>query len=478
MAGSFILRAMFRLMIGIRTSATVLTLLLAIGVGRGADPISLQIARQDTAIHLSWSGGDAGARFTLETTSNLAASAWQPVGGTVWPALTREWSLSEPSGTAAFFRVVVQPPGVRGSVETQELLRSYTPAELQAILQQNGVPGVNPVPVQAWKVIYTTVDPHGDFTHASALVVVPVDPPKPLPLVSFQHGTVTLRDDVPSRLNFEGNLGLVLGAANYAAVLPDYLGLGDSPGFHPYHHANSEATAVVDGLRAARQLIGTLGVSLNGQVFLTGYSQGGHATLAAQREIETRHADEFTLTASAPGAGAYDLSGTTAADFLSDRVQPNPYYFVYVLKAYVEVYQWVPDIADLLRAPYDTQVPPLLDGMHDGGAINAVLPAHPAEILKAEVLDSFRNDPDDVLRAALRDNDLIHGWVPSTPTRLYHCHGDRDVLFANSQVAYDSFKAAGATSVELIDPFPLADHGTCVPFTLLGVKNWFDGLRR
>jgi hypothetical protein len=379
--------------------------------------------------------------------------------------------------SAAFFRLLPQEAAGRGALASHALLRHFTAAEVDALLKANNVPGIPAAAVDAWKIIYATIDAHGEPTRASALVVVPAAPTHPLALGSYQHGTVTLREDVPSRLNTEGNLGIILGTAGYVAVLPDYLGLGDSPGFHPYHHAKSEATAVVDGLRAGRDLLALLDVDWNRQVFLTGYSQGGHATLAAQRELEQFHTNEFTLTASAPGAGAYDLSGTTAADFLSARTQPNPYYFPYFLKAYVEVYGWVPDFAALLRAPYDTSLPPLLDGAHDGGDINAVMPAHPLEILKPEVLESFRTDPNDPLRAALRDNDLQTGWVPVTPTRLYHCRGDMDVLFANSQVAFDAFKAAGATKIELVDPFSVANHSLCVPFALLGAKTWFDSLR-
>jgi hypothetical protein len=60
-------------------------------------------------------------------------------------------------------------------------------------------------------------------------------------------------------------------------------------------------------------------VGLDGRLFLIGYSQGGHATAAAHRELEARHANEFTVTAAAPMAGALDLSGTA----LDDALQPG-----------------------------------------------------------------------------------------------------------------------------------------------------------
>ena len=60
--------------------------------------------------------------------------------------------------------------------------------------------------------------------------------------------------------------------------MPDYIGMGESPGLHPYVHGESEATATIDMIRAAREFItDSLNLIDNHQVFLSGYSQGGHA---------------------------------------------------------------------------------------------------------------------------------------------------------------------------------------------------------
>ncbi|MGE3310062.1 MAG: lipase family protein [Limisphaerales bacterium] len=439
---------------------------------------TLTAARDGDQLRLSWTPAEPGSRYTIETTPTLPPAAWLPLGGAAsWPTESTEWTGPAPATGAAFYRLAVTTTIQRGIVETNILLRRFTAAELLKQMQDRGVPIFTAQPADAWKIIYKTIDAHGRATRASALLVVPQGATRAVPLVSYQHGTVTLREDVPSRLNDEAALGLIMGASGYITVLPDYLGLGDSPGIHPYHHAASTATAVVDAIRAARDSLADKGATWNKQLFLTGYSQGGHATLAAQRELEQRHAEELPVTASAPSAGAYDLSGTTMSDFLSARAQPNPYYFAYFLAAYVDAYGIAASLADMLKAPYDATVPPLLDGLHDGGDINAALPSRPVEILKPEILAAFTSDPDHPLRAALRDNDLHTGWFPRAKTRFYHCAGDLDVLPANSTVAFDAFKAAGAPAVELIDPFAFSDHSGCVPFALLGTKYWFDGLR-
>ena len=461
---------------------SLMFLLAASPASPGAEAPKLRAQVAGTDIRLSWDAAVAGSGYTILSATDLGAPAWSPLGGASgWPISTTQWSGPRPAGSPVFFRLLVTPPAApaRGGIRSSVRLKTYTVAEMQALLQSYFQPAANALAVEAWKIIYDTVDPSGKPTQASTLVTIPVGTSKPIPLVSYQHGTLTKREDVPSRLaGQEPSIGLILSTSGWIGVLPDYLGMGDSPGRHPYLHAKSEATAVVDALRAARTFVGGRSdVRWNQQLFLTGYSQGGHATLAAMKEIETRHASEFTVTACAPGAGPYDLSGTGYADMISQRQPPNPYYYAYVMMMMSDVYEAVPDAAALLAAPYATTVPPLFDGTHDSGLINAAMPKRPADMLLPGVLADFTAMPDHPLRVALRDNDLHTGWVPQAPLRMYHCQGDLDVLPANTDVAVQTFKAAGAKSVERVDPLPILDHSSCAAFSLLSVKTWFEGLK-
>jgi hypothetical protein len=231
-------------------------------------------------------------------------------------------------------------------------------------------------------------------------------------------------------------------------------------------------------LRAARNYCASNGIGLNGQLFLAGYSEGGHTEMALHRELERYHTNEFTVTASAPMAGPYDMSGVELNDILSPRCPPNPYYAAYVLVAYQSVYSLEPSWADLLVPPYDTTIPPLFNGNTSGSILNSNMPAcKVSSILVPAVLSSLTNDPGSPLYQALRDNDLYR-WKPVAPVRLYHCSGDLDVLPANSQIAYSNFVAQGASQVQLIDPMPGADHSGCVIPALTAAKAWFDTLKQ
>ena len=115
----------------------------------------------------------------------------------------------------------------------------------------------------------------------------------------------------PSERRGGWELAGVGAALGYVAVAPDYLGLGESRGFHPYVHAATEASAAIDLLYAAQEFAEKQKFPLNGQLFLTGYSQGGHASMALHRELERNYSKIFPVSAAAHLSGPYSISGET-----------------------------------------------------------------------------------------------------------------------------------------------------------------------
>ncbi len=465
---------------GIR-AATVVSIGVAWGL-RAADPFPLTITAavpSATAITLHWDDAGAGLAYTVQSRSSLNNGIWLSRSDQrPWPIPGQEWI--GPVGAevpSQFYRLLAVPAAERGRLLAISHAATMTIPEIAILLTFAEIPVTPEYEVDVFKLVYETVDPWGGRTQASAALALPVGVGHPLPLLSYQHGTLILTNDVPSAINEQILPGVGFASIGYAVSLPDLLGLGDSPGLHPYHHARSEATAGVDALRGLRSWCGSNSIALSGQVFLIGYSQGGHATLALQRELELYHADEFTVTASAPMAGAYDLSGVTTDDLLSGRPMPNPYYLLYLLAAYQEVYGLTNRLADFLASPYDVTLPPLMNGATSGEVINKAMPDDPRLIFKPAVIEALRTQPQYPLRVALRDNDLYR-WTPTAPTRLYHCRADQDVIFANSEIAYASFQSRGATQVQLIDPDSSADHGGCVVPAFLLAKEWFESFRK
>ncbi|HWB62559.1 MAG TPA: alpha/beta fold hydrolase [Chitinophagales bacterium] len=354
-----------------------------------------------------------------------------------------------------------------------------TTHQVDSILQRQGIPSGVFVPqhdVKLYKVIYNTVDWDSNSTSASGLLCVPVNNKCEVSMLSYQHGTTIKKHDVPSRLQTEWFVGLAAASLGYVTVLPDYLGLGDSPGLHPYQHAHTEATAVIDMIRAAKEVVDTMGAPVNDQLFLFGYSQGGHATMAAHELIQETLDSVMHVTASAPMSGAYDMSGVMGDLMASDSVYPEPYYLPYLIFGYNEVYHLFANDSDVLIHPYDTTLPPLFDGTHDGGAINAAMPNVPKLIMQPTQIDSFVNDSaTNYFRVVLSQNNTFN-WLPTSPIRMYYCQGDKSVPYQNAMVAYHHFIQNGATNVDTVDVNPTLDHYPCAQFAILAATYWFDSL--
>lgn len=330
--------------------------------------------------------------------------------------------------------------------------------------------------IKLYKVVYETIDWKGRPIIASGALAVPnPDSAFAYPLTSYQHGTVLHKTGVPSQGSGDRMVGVINAADGYVVAMPDYIGLGEGEGFPGYTHSKTEATAVIDMLRASRNVCAAEEISLTEELYLFGYSQGGHATMAAHKMLQEKHWGEFIVTASAPMAGPYDVSGVQAEVMVSDSSYPTPGYLPFILYSYNMIYEMYDDVNIVFRSPYDTLLPGWMDQSNSIGYINNQIPNVPKLILKDSVVQSYLDNANHPLRHALRDNNL-YDWKPRCPVRLYHCPMDDQVSYENSVVAYNKFKENGVQSVKIIQPNAVMNHGDCALPTLLMAKVWFDSL--
>jgi len=332
--------------------------------------------------------------------------------------------------------------------------------------------------VAGFRVVYHTIDGQGNPTMASGFVSVPIGSEERAPMVSYHHGTFTEDDRAPSNLGFETILGFAYSSDGYVAMLPDYLGFGASPDFHPYVHAATEASASLDLLRATRNLMNYARIPLNGQIFLTGYSQGGHAVMATLREIETNHASEFNITMTVAGSGPYDVSGVQFEFTTGNPLYPSRAYLPYVLLGYQSVYgNLYTDLSEVFLPPYDTLIPELFDREKDIGEIESNLPAEWRDSFKPEFINAVETDVNHPVRVALADNDLLD-FTPRSRVLLVYCTEDEQVSPVNATVAWFVYKFVRRSPAPIgrlsLGPF---GHGECIPYALIVGKLSFDSLR-
>ena len=377
-------------------------------------------------------------------------------------------TTSSPASVTAYFPDEEQ----RGRIVTIEKIGTRTQEEIAEYMAAEHIPGIPVHGVTLYRLTYRTLDFRGDATVASGAVAVPDDLQEPAPLLSFHHGTVVARDRVPSVEGFD-LISMGLGSSGYVTVLPDYLGLGVSEGLHPYMHAESSSNAVVDMLRAAREMCLQHNIELSDQLFLMGYSEGGYVTMAVHQALEEHHTGEFTVTASAPMAGPYNLSVVMVDQILEEVTYPSPGYLPYTLLSYDMVYDVYDELGEVFNPKYIEVVESLFDGTHSLREINRRLPAVPRELLTPSFTEALQSNEQHPLRLALKEND-VHNWKPVAPMRLFHCVDDDQVSFRNAEKALEAFREQGADHVELAQ-LTFGGHDKCAPPSLFLGKLWFDG---
>jgi pimeloyl-ACP methyl ester carboxylesterase len=331
---------------------------------------------------------------------------------------------------------------------------------LNAAILTTGLAGVSASGgTTCYKLTYRTPDVSGGLIDASGLVCLPAPKSGGNPVISYQHGTIFQDSEAPSSLGLgtsgEGLLGAVLGGLGYIAVLPDYVGYGDSTNeLHPYVHAATLASATVNMNRAVRKFIAdpAIGAATNGQLFLTGYSEGGYATLATQRLMQQSLAGEFSVTASEAGAGPYDMTRTTQT-LLELPNQHQPAYAGFVLKAYDSIYNTPSQLTHYFSATYADAVNSHFDGSFSRDQISSALggaDVATSTLLNQEFITNYLGSGEAALKAHIAEND-IYDWAPAVPTRLFHGRDDDVVPYANTTTAKTTMDRNGSTSVTVVD---------------------------
>ena len=421
------------------------------------------------------------------------------------------------------------PPALLSSSSSTTLLAQLvTDAGTQdfgtlVVAQVVTLAGAPPCDVKSFHIEYNTLGGAGEATTASGALLIPTGSAAACqgarPIVLYAHGTSTDRNfniaDLTGQQNTEGVLLAVLFAARgYIVVAPNYAGYDTSTlPYHPFLVAAQQSKDMLDALSAARAAL-TAGSTVhdNGQLFITGYSQGGYVAMATHRAMQ---AAGMTVTAAAPMSGPYALEAFVDAEFAGEVSGGAPVVTDLLLSGYQHSYgniyanatdvfaaAYAPGIATLLpgtRSRSDIYaaglLPPsaLFDSTPPSAAYAAITPATtPAALAvvfaqgfgpdglitndyRLRYLEDAATNPDGgypvlgtdrpaanpalPFRQALKLNDL-RTWTPVAPTLL--CGGDQDpqVFFGNTQLVQAYWAAYGPTTapVMVLD----LDSGTSV----------------
>lgn len=295
--------------------------------------------------------------------------------------------------------------------------------------------------IEAYKIKYKTTDVDGSEIVASGVVFVPQGDAE-MPIVSYQHGTISNNDNAPSNVESLGNDEYTIMAAfssfGFVVSMPDYIGYGASVASeHPYEHGNSLGSTSYDMLKATKEFLTNEEVKANNKLFLLGYSEGGYATLALQKYLEDK--GDLSITHSLPSAGAYNKT-EFSKNILNQNIElPHMANYLWVLYTYNRIYEnlrrpW----SDYVLAPY-AEVLININFKEITQISLDEFETNPQKLFTSDFLKNLNDGTDKAFLSALSDNDLLD-WTPIAPITFYHGTEDQFVYPLNSISAAATLK--------------------------------------
>lgn len=382
------------------------------------------------------------------------------------------------SGCASAPKITTQVDASKaapGEIRSVESITNHSALHLRLINWRIGVPKELSAErgIKMFRVEYWTTDPQGGRAFASGLVAIPNGTDPVRGVVSYQHGTTSQKKDVPSAGGINEGLfaAAIFAGHGYILAAPDYLGLGTSPGMHPYIHADTEGRAVIDLLKAARTLAGASGLRWPGGVFLTGFSQGGHATIAAHEILDREPQPGLQVLGCAPIAGAFNISAIAFPYALGGGSESHSLYLGYVLTAYAGIYKG--DLSSVVRKEFVDSLPDLFDGLHEEEKIEHTLPKNPRELFRDDFLHAYETGGSSWFIDSMRKND-IRWWKPAAPIHFFYGDKDKDVNPKESMEAAKLVKEKGGDAQSF--SAGEKDHTGSVFPSMAQIRPWFDEL--
>lgn len=358
-------------------------------------------------------------------------------------------------------------------------------AELSEFLNGSSMPFENfkgkftapKFPVKLYRVKYNSVIPEkgNQPTVASGLVAIPDNGKDSMPIVSYQHGTVFGKNEVPSNIDESMETKLmvaVFASQGYIVTGADYFGLGISTEPNSYLVKESSEQACLDMLFAAKNVL-TANKIKHGPLFVHGWSQGGWTNMTFLRKLESLNIPVTAAgTASAPVDGAVIVNrwmnnyqpgdavwlSACATNFMFAKDQYNfpgiaaraikPEYYQTAKDFYEFKINWPTFLSKTKGKIYEVLNPEFLAS----GTI-----ANDAFWTKLEEMQAYR-------------------WRCRTPLINYYGESDEAIPAYIAKLAEGFHQVlGGGSNTKAISAGPKADHRATYIYSLIHVKPWFDG---
>ena len=307
--------------------------------------------------------------------------------------------------------------------------------------------------VTGYRVEYSTRHPHGggEIT-ASGLLLVP-SLSRPSPLLIYHRSTLLTKAAAPSLIpdtmivmdpiTDERATMIMLALQGYIVLAPDYTGYGSSDDIrHPYIHKKSVTQTSLDMFFSVKEALEGHDISATKDVYVMGYSQGGHGAMAFAQGFQENNTSDFTIKAIAAGGGPYDIPETIRELF--DQNSITKITVLLFIQAYAHIYDW--DLDTIVKKDSYKEVIDSSSEHEDIAEPAKEIPDRVDELFKSAFIEDIQRGRNDSIQRDLEENS-VYKWAPSAPVFLFHARNDTIVPYSNMETAYNSFNRKGSASV-------------------------------
>ena len=333
--------------------------------------------------------------------------------------------------------------------------------------------------VKLYRVVYRTVIPERGNrpVEATGLIAVPESTADLYPLLSYQHGTVFSRTEVPSfpEESTETRLMIAQFAGHgYIVIAADYIGKGTSTEPDSYMVKESTAQACYDMLVASSAVLSALKLK-TGELFLSGWSQGAWNTRAFRNRLEQLGVPvKAAATASTPN-DIYLLMNR----WLNNRSPLDTDWLVGVAAIQINSYERYYSLPGLsvaaIRPQYWETARNFYENRIGWKEASKLFPKSVGEFFQPEFSEASSLMANRFFRQ-LSENQ-VYQWRYRTPSRYYYGKIDEVVppFVATLPVAYQEM--AGGATAQAVYAGDIADHRGTFIFGMLDQKKWFDTMK-
>lgn len=326
--------------------------------------------------------------------------------------------------------------------------------------------------VKLYRVTYQSVVPEKGNRPilASGLLAVPDTADTNFPMVSYQHGTVYGKQQVPSFPDQSEETQLMIAqfaGQGYLLIGADYFGMGVSTEPEGYMVTGSHQQATADMVRAARAVLADLKLA-DSKLFLAGWSQGGFVTLAMLERLEADGVPvKAAATASAPADAFVGFNGFLGFPRKIDAAWIPT---IFILTAFsFEEYYGVPGLARALltEESYEVSRKAYRREPFDPAAV----PTDLRKLIKPEYFDPQVFADSAYGRIVAKTQ--AYRWVVRTPVKTFYGETDEAISIGLGQLPMTYQKAIGNDRVEAVSTGPTSHRGTFAT-AVPQWKSWFD----